>query len=143
MGDPKLNFKNYKQRGEWVEMRFMARAAEEGLQVSKPYGESAAYDFIVEHASRCLRIQVKSTIHKRPSGHHSCPVHASNNRLYPEGAFDFAAILLIPLNVWYLIPLAQIIGRRSAFFTPGLKTSKFGQYEEAWHLLTSDQPAAR
>jgi hypothetical protein len=38
MGEQKLNFKNFKQRGEWVEMLFMARAAREGLQVSKPYG---------------------------------------------------------------------------------------------------------
>src|SRR5436305_4968528 len=35
MGDPE--FKNFKQRGEWVEMVFMARASREGLQVSKPY----------------------------------------------------------------------------------------------------------
>src|SRR5207244_8606309 len=59
MRDPTLNFKNSKQRGEWVEMLFMARASREGLQVSKPYGESAAYDFIVESGALCSRIQVK------------------------------------------------------------------------------------
>jgi hypothetical protein len=53
MGDQKLNFKNFKQRGEWVEMLFMARAAREGLQVSKPYGDSASYDFIVESGALC------------------------------------------------------------------------------------------
>jgi len=52
-GRAQPNFKNFKQRGEWVEMLFMARASREGLQVSKPYGESAAYDFIVESGSLC------------------------------------------------------------------------------------------
>ena len=40
----------------------MARAAREGLQVSKPYGDSASYDFIVESGSLCSRIQVKSVV---------------------------------------------------------------------------------
>ena len=40
----------------------MARAAREGLQVSKPYGDSASYDFIVECRARCPRVQVKSTV---------------------------------------------------------------------------------
>jgi hypothetical protein len=30
----------------------MARAAREGLHLSKPYGDSAPYDFIVESASK-------------------------------------------------------------------------------------------
>src|SRR5947209_12011271 len=68
MRDPTLNFKNFKQRGEWVEMLFMARAAREGLQVSKPYGESASYDFIVESGSLCSRIQVKSTLARTHNG---------------------------------------------------------------------------
>ena len=38
-----MNIKHAKQRGEWAEMRFMARAAEHGLQVSKPWGESTSY----------------------------------------------------------------------------------------------------
>jgi hypothetical protein len=43
-------------------MRFMARAAEKGLQVGKPWGESASYDFVVEYGTRCVRVQVKSII---------------------------------------------------------------------------------
>ena len=40
--------KNCKERGEWAELCFMARAAELGLKVSKPYGDSASYDVGVE-----------------------------------------------------------------------------------------------
>jgi hypothetical protein len=137
MGDPKLNFKNYKQRGEWVEMCFMARSAAEGLQVSKPYGDSAAYDFIVEHSALCLRVQVKSTLHQS-SGGHCCQVRGSNRKPYVDGSFDFAAVYLIPHNKWFIIPGVQIAGQTSVFFTPGLRNSKYGQYEEAWHLLRPD-----
>ncbi len=35
----------YKLQGEVVELRFLARAAELGLRISKPYGDSAPYDF--------------------------------------------------------------------------------------------------
>ncbi len=34
-------FKTYKQRGEWVELLFMTRAAKRGYVVSKPWGDSA------------------------------------------------------------------------------------------------------
>jgi hypothetical protein len=39
--------KNKKVRGEWAEMKFMACAAEHGLCVSKPYGDSNSYDLVV------------------------------------------------------------------------------------------------
>src|SRR6202451_924422 len=37
-----------KERGEWAELCFMARATGEGLRVLKPYGDSRAYDVAVE-----------------------------------------------------------------------------------------------
>src|SRR6266566_7076034 len=81
MRDPTLNFKNSKQRGEWVEMLFMARASREGLQVSKPYGDSAAYDFIVESGALCSRVQVKSTRSRFEKGFR-CNLRASMSRRY-------------------------------------------------------------
>ena len=68
-----IKIKHPKRRGEWAELRFMTRAAEEGLQVSKPYGEMARYDFIVEPGARCARVQVKSTMFKDRGGY-SCSV---------------------------------------------------------------------
>jgi len=44
--------KGCKERGEWAELRFMARAAERGLAVSRPHGDSASYDVGVEHNGR-------------------------------------------------------------------------------------------
>jgi len=133
----KMKFKHYKQRGEWVEMLFMARAAEHGFQVSKPWGDSASYDFVVEHGAKCVRVQVKSTMHQRHGGH-CCQVRGSHQRPYVDSSFDFAAIYLIPADAWYIIPTAQIAGQVSLFFSPKLRNSKYGQYEEAWHLLRTD-----
>jgi hypothetical protein len=54
--------RNSKLRGEWAELRFMTRVAEHGLMISKPWGDSARYDLMIEHHGRVLRIQVKSTM---------------------------------------------------------------------------------
>ena len=54
-------FRTYKERGEWVELQFMARAVREGFKVSKPWGDSSAYDVGIESGERILRVQVKST----------------------------------------------------------------------------------
>src|SRR5260370_42171052 len=54
-------FKTYKQRGEWVELLFMTRAAKRGYVVSKPWGDSARYDVGIEQDGRFKRVQVKCT----------------------------------------------------------------------------------
>src|SRR5258708_14818741 len=48
-------------RGEWVESVFMVRAGEQGLVVSKPWGDSRSYDFVVGRPGRFVSVQVKST----------------------------------------------------------------------------------
>jgi len=58
-------FKTCKLQGEWAELLFMARAAERGFSVSKPWGESQAYDVTVESGGEFLRVQVKSTHPRR------------------------------------------------------------------------------
>ena len=133
MGNPQFEFKNFKQRGEWVEMLFMARASREGLQVSKPYGESASYDFIVESGALCSRIQVKSTRQRVHNGF-VCNVRGSSRTTYELDSFDFAAVHVIPLEVWFIIP--RTTTQVGIFLRPGKSNSKYYEYEEAWHLLT-------
>jgi len=50
-------FKNFKVRGEWVELQFMAQAVRRRFKVSKPWGDSSAYDVGVEHGRHFLRVQ--------------------------------------------------------------------------------------
>ncbi len=49
-----------KQRGQLAEAAFPAIAARLGFRVSKPWGESSRYDFILDNGRRLLRVQVKS-----------------------------------------------------------------------------------
>lgn len=125
--------KHAKRRGEWAELRFMARAAEEGLQVSQPFGEMARYDFVAEYKARCWRVQVKSTMFVDRGGY-SCSVRGCSGP-YEGDEFDYLAVYLIPMDMWYVIPEGMVRGRGSVAIYPQLKKSKYKAYEEAWHLM--------
>lgn len=122
----------YKRRGEWVEMCFMKRAAEHGLEVSKPWGDSASYDFIVEKGHRMARVQVKSTI-ARQKGAYVCQMHRSRCSTYKANDFDFAAVYLILEDIWYIIPASMLRVRFN--LNPRLKNSKYEPCREAWHEM--------
>ena len=136
-----IDIKDDKQRGEWAEMCFMQRAAEQGLRVTKPYGDSAHYDFAVEHNGRFLRVQVKSTKFKR-RGSYVCTVLAAH-KPYKASQIDFVAAYVIPADAWYIIPAHACCARHSIHLTPYLKTSRYGRYREAWHLLRSKPAKSR
>jgi len=130
------SIKGCKERGEWAELCFMARAAEHGLRVSKPYGDSASYDVGVESKGRFLRVQVKSTIYRRRGiESYSLNVSGPRRQLYRKGTVDFFAVYLIPIDAWYIIPFGDIGGSFSLHFTAGSKRQKYEKYREAWHLL--------
>jgi hypothetical protein len=137
-----------KARGEWAELRFMTRAAELGLRVSKPWGENAPYDFAVDHRGRFLRVQVKCTCKKR-SNSYVCSV-TSNRGPYSAAEIDFIAALIIPADTWYILPIAALIIpadtwyilpiaalRRSfdVWLAPHRPHSRYAKFQEAWYLL--------
>lgn len=161
-------FPHFKLQGEWAELLFMARAAEQGLRVSRPWGDSAPYDVAVEHKGRFLRIQIKSTRCRHSNGAYKCHID-SNGTPYREDMIDFIAAYVIPVEVWYIIPLAATCrttrGRQPArlsregvasaapgkpgfrvlgwqtevLLAPNRPKSKYAKYKEAWHLLRSQQ----
>jgi PD-(D/E)XK nuclease superfamily protein len=130
------NFKTLKQQGEWAQLLFMARAAEMGLAVSQPYGDSSSYDVGIEHGGRLLRVQVKSTTYCR-SRSYTCNVVGPKHQRYPAGCVDFFAIYLVPIDLWYIIPF-EATGSTSLQFTPEMKGQKYQRYMEAWHLLRGE-----
>jgi hypothetical protein len=129
--NPKIN--DRKLRGEWAEMYFMTCAAEHGLHVNKPYGEMSHFDFIIGDHGCLLRVQVKSTLARRHNGY-ECSVRGGH-RPYIGDVFDFAAVLVVPERVWYIIPVELILGKASIMLYPRLDKCKYGPYKEAWHLL--------
>jgi PD-(D/E)XK endonuclease len=124
-----------KERGEWAELCFMARARGEGMAVLKPYGDSRPYDVAVEDGRKILRVQVKSTIYCRRGGEYSLSVTGQKRKRYPKGSVDFFAVFVIPLDEWYIIPYKAMGRRLTLHFTPGSKRSKWTPYLEAWDLL--------
>ncbi len=128
-----------KKRGEWAELLFMARATEEGLRVSKPWGDSSRYDVTVEYGGRFRRVQVKSTMCERRKGSYSLNVMGPRRQPYARADLDFLAVYLVPIAAWYIIPFAKMLVRNrtlcSLHFTVGSKREKYRAYREAWHLL--------
>jgi len=124
--DPKL-------RGEWVESVFVARANEEGLAVSKPWGDSKSFDFVVGKPGRFVGVQVKSTTFKLGGGY-SCAVK-HNNQTYARGSFDFVAAYVIPEDVWYIVPAEKMENRETMIICSDSKQALYEEYREAWHLL--------
>ncbi|MGA2696761.1 MAG: group I intron-associated PD-(D/E)XK endonuclease [Terriglobales bacterium] len=121
-----------KQRGEWAELRFMACAAEHGLKINKPWGDSAPYDFVVGSGGNLARVQVKSTCHHHANGY-GLTIKAA--KLYAADAFDFLAAYVIPEDTWYIIPEPLVRGHAAMYLQPGREQARYASYQEAWQLL--------
>src|SRR5437667_5576350 len=64
-----------KRRGEMAEAKFLAKASELGFAVSKTWGDSDAYDFIVQTGGRLWKVQVKSAHVAWKDGSYSFRAH--------------------------------------------------------------------
>jgi len=123
-----------KLRGEWAELRFMQRATEHGLILTKPWGDTAPYDIAVDHHGHFHRVQVKCTIYHRGN---SYKCHLDHNGIpYTPDEIDFFAACIIPADAFYILPLAATNHQPDILLTPHNPHSKYAQYYEAWHLLT-------
>jgi hypothetical protein len=128
-----IDIQHHKLRGEWAELRFMARAAEHGLRIAKPWGDMSRYDFAIEHNGHFLRVQVKCTINRRRNSY-TCNV-SSNGVPYAPNQLDFIAAYVIASDVWYIIPATATGTQKHILLSPNLRNSKYDKYKEAWHLL--------
>ena len=100
-----ITAKHSKLQGELAELRFMTSAAEHGLRVIKPWGDSSRYDFVVEQTGRFLRVQVKSTSIQPRKGYFVCPLCRGRQKPYTSAQIDFLAVYIVPADTWYVIPI--------------------------------------
>jgi len=135
---PKIT--NKKLRGEWAEMVFMTRATELGLPVSKPWGESRSYDFVVGRPGHFVAVQVKSTVFELEQGW-VCKVR-SGNKPYPRGSFDFLAAYIVFEDAWYIIPEEDVQGMENVSLHTETNRANYEKYREAWQLLDADSDSA-
>src|SRR5882672_2260173 len=138
----KLRHSDPKRCGQIAEFAFAHKAATLGFLVAKPYGDSEPYDFIVSSApdQRLWRVQVKSTASRR-GYRYFINVTRSNtrnaSRSYTPEQIDFFAILIVPLALWYVIPIRELGPAGKIAFYPDRVKSR-GRLEcfcEAWHLM--------
>ncbi|HTZ98608.1 MAG TPA: group I intron-associated PD-(D/E)XK endonuclease [Terriglobales bacterium] len=129
-----------KRKGELAELAFALCAASHGLIVSKPYGETAPYDFLVHASRRPLRVQVKAAFTASCAGYAFNLITGLQHRRYTRDDIDFLAAYIGPLDLWYIFPI-EIIESIGALTInpsarPGRRGARFEPYREAWHLLT-------
>jgi hypothetical protein len=140
-------FKNFKERGEWTELLFMAAALRHGYKVLKPWGDSAPFDVAVYFGARIVRVQVKSTSNRLGTGY-LCQFKPNYfSAPYTLDQLDFFAAYVILQNAWYIIPGPVILGgevNKSGLMLCPMEPEKRGRYlyesyREAWPLLRPRQ----
>ncbi len=141
---------NPKLIGERAECAYMWQALERGLIVSKPFGDSASYDVIVEPVSgRCrgtlIKVQVRSVFRKNGRGYKVDARRGFHRRPLTPADADFLAAYIAPERAWYIIPVRAFSPANHLSLYPQNPTStgKWEPFREAWHLLLACGSPAR
>jgi hypothetical protein len=126
-----------KELGELAEAEFLRRALGMGMAITKPWGESQAYDFIVDAEGKLCRVQVKAAFREGPQGGYSLRAYRSSKKCYTKKEIDVLAGYAAPENAWYLFPVRAIERVKSLKLFPGSKgkRSKFEKWREAWGVV--------
>jgi hypothetical protein len=146
-------FRTFKQRGEWVELQFMAQAASRGLSVLKPHGDSLQYDVVIDSAGRFLRVQVKGFSARQGRGGYLVRLRrggSGTDQRYCAEDLDLFAVYILPAQAWYLIPSAKVLLPTPKMWLrlypdgpprPGRHTREhdYESYREAWGLLSKSR----
>jgi hypothetical protein len=136
--------RNPKLAGERAESTFMTAALERGFVVSRPFGDSASYDVIVDNRalrlagarSRLWRIQVRSVSGLPPF--RVTTFHGVAKRPITAADADYLAVYIVPMRAWYVIPVRVFAPILGIWLYPHVRGSRgrFERYREAWRLLT-------
>jgi hypothetical protein len=145
---PWERFASYKERGDWVELQFMAQVSLRRFTVCKPWGDTRPYDVGIEHEPNFLRVQVKSTTARCGAGYR-CEFKPNylKKQDYTMKQLDLFAAYVIPEDAWYLIPAVRLLGARRLTalvlcpITPPKKKASYRYecYRDAWSLLTKSR----
>jgi hypothetical protein len=135
--------RNSKAKGDLAELAFLYKAASLGFGVAKPYGDKERYDFILDSGERFWRVQVKSSS-RAASERNGYAVNAWHNgkgykiRTYQAEEIDFFVAYIVPLDVWYIVPVSELASLRLLRCYPSGCRPGGGYFEafrEAWHLM--------
>lgn len=117
----------------------MAQCYKHGLVVSKPFGDNAPYDFITGSGKILKRVQVKSTafLDEKRNAYSVVAGKGSRSKTpYSSEDVDIIAIHIVPLDVWYIIPVDVLDGHVKVHISPHRKgEGRFEYYLDAWRFL--------
>jgi hypothetical protein len=142
------NRPNPKRTGEHSEIAFLYRADQRRFAISRPFGDSERYDFILDNRPQptvqLFRIQVKCTECIRAGAYETRATYTVGNgrAVYTKRDIDFIAAHVVPLDIWYIIPVEICTPQPMLRFYPHRKARKMRlePYREAWHLLDPPLP---
>ena len=130
-----------KLMGELSELDFLRKAMGMGMIVSKPWGDSYRYDFVVDTEGRLFRAQVRSTENR--FGARGYAVHASvyvGRKIVGLTAKDIDVIVayIVSRDIWYVVPVKAFVPRKNLWFYPdgSKKGAMFEKYRDAWWVMT-------
>ena len=132
-----------KRSGEMAEAAFVVKATGLGLAVSKPWGDSERYDFVVDSGVRIWRVQVKSTGKPSLGGYEVRAIYsgAKHKDHYTARDIDVLVAHIVPLNLWYVVPAEELPESAILRFYPGEEgreegrkegRGRFEKFREAW-----------
>jgi hypothetical protein len=140
---PSAPRKNTKLTGERSEAAFLARAANLGFGIAKPWGDSRRYDFILDNGECLHRIQVKCTESIRARAYETRATYTTGKgrAVYTRQDIDFIAAHVVPLDLWYIIPVEVCTPAPMLRFYPHrqAKIMRLEPYREAWDLILPRQ----
>ena len=119
-----------KALGEAAEAAFLAKVTSLGFGVSKTWGDSERYHFILDSGKRLWRVQVKSSRHFDGSRY---IVKLKGAAAYTADEIDFIVAYIVPENLWYVIPISVAALRGQMYVSPhGTRHFRHEKYREAW-----------
>lgn len=155
---------NPKRTGEHSEIAFLYRSDQRRFAISKPFGDSEKYDFILDNRPiptsrpkrtrraraepirkvKLNRIQVKCTECLRAGAYETRATYTvgKGRAVYTKSDIDFIAAHVVPLDIWYIIPVEVCTPQPMLRFYPHRKARKMRleKYREAWYLLDPPLP---
>lgn len=110
---------NSKDKGNISEAFFLANMLQNECIVSKPFGDNARYDFIVDYNHKLFKFQVKYCDYKTENNSILCPCssstnHTTNKKLKSyKNDVDYMAFFLKEYNEIIIIPIEEIQDQQS------------------------------
>lgn len=124
--------------GDIAEMKFQLQAALRGFAISKPFGGSSRYDYILDNGTRLFRVQVKSCLSRRKSRAkiaYQVTTRTSSDKPYTEKDIDVLVAYSFEADCWWIIPVSEINGRVSMVFS---EVGDLVKYKNSWEFFNPD-----